>query len=1032
VRRIIELFVTRRITTAMIFSGVCLLGIIAVSDLPVELLPGIDLPVITVITSYEGASPTDVEKLVTARIEEAVTSVSGARGVMSESIDGMSIVKVNFGWGVNMDMALMAVREKTDLIRGQLPENAGKPVVVRYDPADEPVMIYSVSLKNADVKNTRRRAEKEIVPFLERINGVALVELLGGEKREILVEVDNASLHSKGLSLPEIVQAVGMSNYSYPAGTIVREGKEYLVRTDGSFRNCLDIGSVVAGYGEQGVPVFLSDVAAVRDTFRERKSAVRFNGTDGVVLLVKKEASGNTIMTCSTVKSEMGKILSGRNNDLDVRLIYDQSRFIRSSVNNVILAAVTGGAISFFVIWFFLKTPCPSLIISMSIPVSFAGTMLLMKIFGISLNTMSLGGLAVGAGMMVDAGIVVLESIEDAVNSGYGISPVEAAVKGAVEVAAPVTASVLTSIIVFLPIIFLSGLSGAVFRDLALTVSFSLAFSLICSLLLIPMLSGLNIRPVLIRNMHGESIGKIIGLSDRLMNRVSSLYGILIRIVIASWKKVMAGGVAAMITGFLLFAFTGMELMPKVDTGELVAEIELPGGTPLSGTSAFCETLEKYIVSTGLAENIVVKAGCDPEDSISEKISGRGTDYAVIRIFMKKGSSSGKLMDALHKNIKAGERARVTFRVKDDIVSSVFSSGGSKTGIEVYADDGDGLKDAGRIIRENLLKMNWVTGAASLFEHRKPELRVDIDRETASSLGLNIEDAAAQIAMAVRGEVSSMFRDGDDEVEIRVKLLKNDTTGTDALDRIIVKTGTGVTVPLSKFAVIKAGSGCGRIVRKEQSRINVVTADIASGAGIISDRLKKLLESLKFREGVQYKIADGSEEIKESAASLCFAMILAVVFIYMLLAAQFQSLKNPLIIMLSIPVTALGVSSALILTGQTLNINTGIGMILLCGTVVNNAIVLFDCIEKECAAGRAVKDAVMLAGRRRLRPILMTTLTTVLALVPVALGMGEGAELQRPLAVTVIGGMAVSTVLTLVFIPAVYAGMNSMKHGRVL
>ncbi|HNX24529.1 MAG TPA: efflux RND transporter permease subunit [Spirochaetota bacterium] len=1049
--KIIELVIKRKITTAMIFSGICLIGIISATKLRVELLPDIDLPTLTVITPFENAAPSEVEKLVTARIEEAVTSVSGVSGVTSESIDGMSIVKVSFEWERDMDMALIGVKEKVDLIRGELPEDTGKSIVVRYDTADEPVMIYSVSLDNGDFKNIRKRAEKEIAPFLERINGVSLVELLGGDKREILVEVDNASLYSKNLSLPEIVQNIGLSNYSYPAGSLVKDGKEYLVRTAGEFRNCEDIRSVVTGYSENGVPVYLSDVAVVSDTFKERKSAVRFNGEESVALLVKKEPGKNTIMTCESVRNEMRNIASGRKSDFNIKCIYDQSVFIQSSIDNVLYSAILGGVISFFVIWFFLKNIIPPLIISLSIPVSIAGTMVLMKIFDISLNTMSLGGLAVGTGMMVDAGIVVLESIQDFKDGDKSLSDFDAAVKGTLDVAAPVTASVLTSVIVFLPIVFLSGLSGAVFRDLALTVSFSLMLSLLSSLTLIPMLSGLHIPSdsplryalhkvmrLLMKHCYLKAgrpyslsggIKNMGNISDKVMRGIDSFYESILCMALAERKKVIISGCTAMVTGFVLFTFIDSELMPSVDPGEFSIEIELPGGTPLAETSGLCETFENYINGTGNAEYVFTKAGCDPDDNISEKISGRGSDYALIKVFMKKSNSAEKFISELKGNLKFNDRVKITYRMKEDIVASVFSAGKSKTDVEIYGIDEADLKESGNSVKDMLAKLNGLQNISSVFDRESPELRVDIDRKSAASLGLNADEAASQLGMAVRGEVSSSFRDGDDEIGIRVRLLKKDRTGADSLNRIIVKTSSGVTVPLSKFAEIKSGTGSGRIVRREQSRINIVSADIIPGGGFISETLRDMINKMKFRDGVLCKVADGSDQIKEAFGSLGFAMILAVIFIYMLLAGQFQSLKNPLIIMISIPVTALGVSLALLITGQSLNINSGIGMILLSGTVVNNAIVLFDFVDKECANGMSVKTAVIEAGRRRLKPILMTTLTTILALVPIAFGMGEGAELQRPLAVTVIGGMTVSTLLTLVFIPAVFSAINEDQTG---
>lgn len=1043
--KIISILIKRKITTSMIFCGVCLIGIISAAKLPVELMPDIELPTLTVITPYESAAPSEIEKLVTERIEEAVTSVSGVLEVKSESIEGISIVKVVFDWGRDMDMALIGVKEKVDLIRGELPENTGKSIVVKYDPADEPVMIYSVTLNDGDTTDVRRRAEKEIIPFIERINGVSLVELVGGDKREILVEADNGSLFSKNISISEIVQSIGMSNYSYPAGSVVKNGKEYLVRTAGEFRNSGDLRSVVVSYNEKGVPVYLSDIASVTDTFKEKKSVVRFNGRESVALLVKKEPGKNTIQTCKSIKNAVDAIATGGKNSFVIKCIYDQSTFIKSSIDNVLDAGILGGIISFFVIWFFLKDFIPPLIISLSIPVSVAGTMILMKVFNISINTMSLGGLAVGIGTMVDAGIVVLESIHDAKEHDSSLTGTSAAIKGTIEVAAPVTASLLCSIIVFLPIVFLSGLSGAVFRDLALTVSFSHLFSLLSSLTLIPMLSGLilNRKEQIVSSTRNNRFSffhkaelylkfkninsKATSVSDSVMNRVYNLYQKMIHLAFENKKRVIIAGCAAMMTGFFLFVFVRSELMPSVESGEFSIEIELPGGTSLAETAAVCEIFERYIIDSGHVEYIFSKAGCDPDDNISEKISGRSSDYALLKVYMKEKISTSEFVERIKSDVKLNETAKVTFKNKEDIIASVFTASKGRSDIEIYGNDVDDLKESGNRVKDALRNYRGIKSAVSVFDREAPELRVEIDRKSAATLGLNIEDAASQLGMAVRGEVSSTYRDGDDEIDIRVRLLKNDRNGVDSLNRIIVKTSSGVTVPIAKFAEIKSGTGSGKIVRKDQSRINIITAEMIPGVSVVTAELKKILTGISFRESVHWKIADGSDQIIEAFSSLGFAMILAVLFIYMLLAGQFQSLRNPLIIMISIPVTALGVSAALLLTGQTLNINSGMGMILLSGTVVNNAIVLFDFIDKECSAGADIKTAVIEAGRRRLKPILMTTLTTILALVPIAFGFGEGAELQRPMAVTVIGGMTVSTLLTLVFIPVVFAVVNEKR-----
>jgi len=1036
VNSLIEVFIRRKITTAMIFAALCLLGVISVSGLPVELLPDIELPKITVITPFENAAPAEVEKLVTSRIEEAVTAVGGVSGISSESIEGMSIVKISFNWGTDMDMALIEAKEKVDLIRSELPEDTGKSIVVKYDPSDEPVMIYSVTLINGKGSDTRRRVEKEIVPLIERINGVSLVDLLGGDKREIRVDVDNARLYSHSISLQELAERISMANYSYPAGSIIKNEREYQVRTSGEFANITDIRSVVAGYNDKGVPVYLRDVAEVTDTFKERKSVIRFNGSEGVALLIRKEPGKNTINTCAEIKEVINELSQKNRESFKIIPVYDQSVFIENAIDNVVLAAILGGIISFFILFFFLKTPGPPLVIATALPISMCGTFLLMKMFGITVNSMSLGGLAIGTGITVDAGIVVLESISLVRNSNRGMSMVESAIRGTVVVAAPVVASVLSTVVVFLPIVFLEGLAGAVFRDLALSVSFSIFISLFSSLTLVPMLASLDTGSMRFRFPGNERIRSAASgfaeLSDRATSGIIEFYGKTINMALARRGAVISAGVISLFAGLLLFMFIEKEVMPAVDPGEFSIVIEMPGGTPLSRTSEFCGMIEEKLGSTDGILFYFTKAGCDPDDNISEKISGRGSDYALIRVFINRsaGRSSREIIDELKGSIKSGDNVSIAFNLKEDIVGSFFSSGRSSINIELYGSGIDELREGGKKIKGILAGYEGLKNISSGMDRESPELLVEIDREKASTLGLNIENISSGIAIAVRGEVSTRFREHDDEVDIRLRLSERDRRDPSSVYKVILKTENGVAVPVSGFAKITESRGTVRILRKEQNRMNIIKADIVPGYEDVADQIKAKLSGSGGIPGLTAVFADGSSDISDAFDSMLFATILSVIFIYMLLAGQFQSLRDPLIIMLSIPVTFSGISLSLLLTGQSLNINSGIGIIMLCGTVVNNGIVLFDFIDSERKKGADVTTAIIDAGKKRLIPILMTAFTTVFAVVPIALGIGEGTEIQRPLAVTIIGGTTISTILTLVVIPVIYVTLEKRGEAK--
>ena len=685
------------------------------------------------------------------------------------------------------------------------------------------------------------------------------------------------------------------------------------------------------------------------------------------------------------------------------------------------MSGLLGGAIAFFILWFFLKSIIPPLIIATAIPVSVTGTLLFMHLFNVSINSMSLGGLALGVGMMVDAGIVVLESITMVKEKNRGISPVKAAYTGAADVAAPLIASVLTSVVVFAPVIFLSGLAGALFRDLAISVSLALLFSLAASLSLIPMLAGIAPRFLENGNRAGHTFTKkFYAGSDLLMDRIIGNYIKVMEYSFSYGKKIIASGFVVLVAGLLLMFVPRVEIMPSVDPGEFVVKVEMPGGTSLENTVSFCSTLEDLLLDTGGVKQVFARIGSDPDKSIADRISGKGADYAEIKVFTQ-GRSSADIIAEVKEKFKPGERVRLSWHIPGDIVSTVFSGSGDSVPVEIRGRDIDEITEAGNRVKELLLEFPYALAVSSVFDTKIPDLAVEIDRVKAASLGLSIEAAASAISAAVKGEVNSRFREDDDEIDIRVRLRHEDRNSIESLNGIILKTDSGTVFPLSGISAIKEGLGFGKIVRRDQARVNVVTGEYEKNSAPDKYEVEQKLKKINFHNGVEATVFSRNNRAEDVLSSMLYAMLLALVFIYMLLASQLQSLLSPLIIMLSIPLTVLGVSFSLIITGESININSGIGIIMLCGIVVNNAIVLFDYIEKGRARGLDVASSVIEAGKERIKPILMTTLTTVCALLPIAAGFGKGLELQRPLAVTVVGGLMFSTLLTLVFIPALYS-----------
>ncbi len=1025
----IEQLIRRRVTTAMIYLGICLLGVISLGRLPVQLLPSIEFPKLTVITPYENALPSEIETLVTRHVEEAVSAVNGVVSVQSESLEGISLVTASFQWGTNMDLALVETKEKVDLARGQLPQDAELSMVVKFDPRAEPVMIYSIVNKNGDFRQVRRRIEREIIPYLERVEGVALVEAGGGYRRQINIDLDVAKIYSHSLSLAEVMERVAAENQSFPAGYIERGTVEYLVRAVGEFKSLDDIRGVAVGRNEAGVPVYLRQVGTVTDSFRDRKSLVRSDGGEAVALYIRKEPGKNTVETCRRIEEEFIRIRDKYRNDFEIRPVYDQSEFIKNSVDNVFSEAVIGGLIAFLVLYVFLGELRAPVIIATAIPVSILGTFGLMYFRGISLNTMSLGGLALAIGMMTDSGIVVLESINlkrNEKNTKWK-DPIRPVIDGTNEVMLANIASNVASVVVFLPIVFLNGLSGALFGELALTITFTQIFSTVGSVTLIPMLATVNVPiPERLKKFlsGGSHIQKRIhDTADRIMHRTEELYVRVIEASLSKKKHVLYGGVAVMALGLALFPLVRAELMPRVDPGEFTVDLTLPQGTTLEETAALSARVEGYFRTRSYVRAVFARIGSDPEESVTERTSGRRANSVLVKVLLSKGHRPrvDEIIRRFRKDVPFGDRVTADVILKESVIESVVARRRKPVHLEVYGSEFSMLKSVGDAVKRAIGTVPGATNASSLFDRGDPELKIEIDRNRLASLGVPVFHLAATIKAALHGEVVTRFRDRDEEIDMRVRLRKADRDGRESLCRIMVKSESGAVVPVSQFAAVTEGTGTGRIIRSEQSRVNVVTADVTGDDSGVINGVRAAVSRLRLPEGYEVRLIGELDEAVKVLGEMRFALILAIVLIYMVLAAQFQSFTSPLIVMLSIPVASLGVSGALLLSGKSLNINSGIGIVLVAGIVVNNAIVLFDYIMLELGRGLSVRDSIVSAGRRRLKPILMTTLVSVCALLPVAVGIGEGTELQQPMAITVLGGITVSTFLTLVFIPTVFA-----------
>lgn len=1002
--------VRRRVTILMIAAAVVAFGAVSLSRLPVDLLPDIAYPSLTVRTEFPDTAPGEVENLVTRPVEEAVGVVRGLQEIHSVSRSGVSEVTLQFDWGADMDDLSLEVREKLD--RVELPLEVEMPIVLRYDPALDPVMRLALTGSD-DLALLRRVAEKEVKERLETLDGIAAAMLKGGVEEEIRVDVDQGKLAALGLGPEDVGRVLAASNVNRPGGSIESTENEYLVRTMNEFDTVGEIAELTITPVNR-IPVRLGDVATVRRAPKDRDEITRVDGKESVEIAVHKEGDANTVAAADAVLLSLDRIRHGLPEGMELTVLFDQSRFVRRAVGEVRDAAIAGGLLAILVLFLFLRDLRPTLVIAASIPLSVVVTFILMYRLGVSLNLMSLGGLTLGIGMLVDASIVVLESIDR--RRRAGMSRAAAAVEGTAEVGGAVFASVLTTVAVFFPIVFVEGIAGQLFRDQALTVTFSLLASLLVSLTIVPMLSSLGSGGAPATAAAAAPDEEIVaGGAGR--GRVSARFDRLLRGALARPWTAIGAAAALFAISLLLIPRLGTELVPAVSEGEFHFEVALPEGTPLAATDRAVRTME---------------AAADAEDGVAVTYATVGSRLVAGGLSLKtKDESLGQVNVIMADRSDDGaeeaaaERLRARFREMPGVETklgrpSFFTL---KTPVELvfYGEDLDVLRDYSSRLLPKVRSVPGLADVRASLEAGTPELSVRFDRDRLAAHGLSLEDVSAQLHDRVQGAVVSRFREEDRHLDIRVRNREEDRDSIGDVENLVVATEGGVPVTLSAVADVVTASGPAEIHRIQQSRAAVLTGEVSGRSlGAVAEDLRELLAANPPPRGVTGEIAGQNEEMRKSFASLAFALALAAFLVYLVMAGTFENLLHPLIIMFTIPLGVVGVVAGLLLGGFTVNIMSLIGTILLAGIVVNNAIVFVDAVNRFRRAGLDKTEALVQAAHVRMRPILMTTATTILGLVPMALGFGEGAELRQPLAVVVTFGLVFGTLLTLVVIPAVY------------
>jgi len=1023
--KIIDTSVKRPIGVIMIVIALIMMGTISLKNLAIDLYPQLNLPISVIVTTYNGAAPQEVEKLVTKPIEGSVGTIEGIKNLSSISAPDQSIVITQFDWGSNMDEKINSIRDKVDLVAQFLPNEAKKPLILKLDPTAMPIARLSVS-GDMDPGRLSQIAEDVIKPRLERTPGVASVSLMGSKEKEVKVEISPVYLNGYGLGLNQIIQALAGENLSATAGTMDKGDQELQLRINGEFESVEDIKNVLISLPKGGT-VRLGAIANITETYKDVTEITRVSGKPSLSFDISKKSDGNTIKVANELYKSMDDIKTVLPEGVKIDTVYDLSIFIRQSVDNVVQNLVVGGLLAVLVLFLFLRNVRSTLIIGLTMPIAVITTFNLIYFTGESLNLLTLGGLALGIGMMVDSAIVILENIFRYREQGYNM--VEAAKEGSKEVGPAVIASALTTVAVFLPIVFVNGLAAELFRPLALTVSFSLIASLLASLTIVPMLSAKLLsanekEPNMATGIKGLFY-KILFSFERLLDKVYGIYSRSLKWALKHRKTVVIVTLALIVGTFALVPMVGVEFIPSMDQGEVNIDVTMPQGTLLSETDQTLGKLVDRMLEIKEVSTIFTTAGGGGALTHGPSNSGIGNLYIKLVPLAERTRSTDEIMEQMRDLTKKIPGAEIKV---SQIQSGGFGSS-SPISIKVAGDDLEVLDQIANKIKADVEGVEGTRNVVNSLEEGRPEMQIIVDRKKASQFGLSYAQIMSTVKTGFNGEIATRYRQDGDELDVRVTLPEEYKQDMSQIKDILLQSPMGGQIPLKEVAKLVQVKGPAQIDREDQKRQVTVSSDIVGrDLGSITTDIQANIDKMNLPDGYFVTIGGQVEDMQDAFGSLIYALILAVFLVYMVMAVQFEAISYPFIIMFSMPATFIGIIVGLVVTGRSLSIPAFIGVIMLAGIVVNNAIVLVDYINIMRKKGLERAEAILVAGPNRLRPILMTTLTTILGLIPLTLGIGEGSETQAPLATVVVFGLSFSTIVTLLLVPVIYTMVDDFEQ----
>ncbi len=1012
-----EFSIRRPVFTVMVTLVIIVVGGVALSRLPIDLMPEITFPTINVSTSYENTGPEEIEELITRPIEEAMSAVPGVEEVFSTSSEGSSTVRVTFDWGTDLDAASDDIRERLDRVIGRLPEDIDRPTLRKFDPAQMPILQIGV-LSNLDPIQTRRIIDEQIIYRLERVPGVASVTAYGGREREIQVNLMTDKIKALEIPMDTIISKIRQENIDLPIGQIEKGNYEILLRIPGAYTDLDQIRNTVVAF-RNGSPILLKEIATVEDTFRKITRVVRINDTPGTRIAINKQSGENTVAVAEGIKSELAKI---QEDIPQIRLIIvtDSAQYIQRAINNVGSSALYGGVLAVFVLLFFLGNVRSTMVIGAAIPISIIGTFALIYFGGFTLNIMTLGGLALGVGMMVDNGIVVLENIYRLHEGGTPVR--QASILGSQEVTAAIIASTLTTLAVFMPMVFIRGMAGIMFKQLAYVVSFSLIVSLFVALTLVPMLCSryLKVEKVEFGSAPGFHV-KFVRITRGVVGRLEKAYRRLLEYALNHKAVILGSAASLLVVSLFLIRVVGNEFMPATDEGEVRVTVEMEVGTRLNLMD------EKIKAVAG-----IIRSKTPEMTSIEESAggswwrSGSNTGNITVKLVPKnkRSRSSERVANDLRRDLMNIPGVIIRTRASGGQQGMALRGGGGteRLQVEIRGYDLTVAESLAQQVKKVVEGVSGVTDVRISRDPGNPEELFIVDRKAAADMKLSITQIGRTIQTILMGTQATMFREGGREFRVLVKVKDSEFLSIDEILDLTLTNSEGRPVSLRNVAKVQPRRGPVRIERRDRERVITVSSEIADRdmGSVISD-VRQGLRSVPTPPSFAISFTGDYEEQQKAFRELLVSIILALLLVFMIMAMLYESVRDPFVVMFSVPLAVIGVVLMLWITGTTFNMQSYIGCIMLGGIVVNNAILLVDYTNLlRRRDGMGLREAIIEAGHRRLRPILMTASTTIIAMIPLAMALGEGAEAQAPLARAVVGGLTSSTLITLVVVPVVY------------